>query len=215
MKTITVQAFTFDELDENAKEKVRERNREVLVQDDWWDQAYEDIDQCAAVLGMDIERRTIRRRDGSTFEGGPNILFSGFASQGDGASFTGIYSHKPDAPQAIRQHAPKDATLHDIADDLEAFQQRMGGGVIATIKRDSSPYVHARTVTTNMEDNDDGKWTQEAEDELGEIMVRLMEWAYRQLEKEYDALTTDEAIDNELVESERLFTRNGDPGVTF
>lgn len=210
-ETITRTIYKFGELDASTQKKVLDRLRDINTDHDWWDANYCDADEVAKAMGIDIDRRTIRKRDGTTAEGGPEIQFSGFASQGDGASFTGSYSHKPDAPQAVREHAPKDETLHGIADDLEALQVRAGGGLIATITRDrGGNYVHERTVTTNLQDEEDGRWTLELEKELGEIMVRFMRWIYKQLEETYFYLQSDEAVRETIEANEYEYLENGD-----
>lgn len=213
-KQVTIDLYTIEELSPEARKRAIEKLHDTNVDSDgWWDGIYEDADQVASLMGIDIARRMIRKRDGSKVPGGPDIQFSGFASQGDGCSFTGSYSHKPDAPQAVREHAPLDEELHAIADDLEKLQQEAGGGLIATITRDrtgiAAHYVHERTVTTNLQDDEDGKWTEARENALGEIMIRFMKWIYSQLENEYMYQTSDEAIVETIEANDWYFTADG------
>ena len=59
---------------------------------------------------------------GAIFEA-PCIWFSGFWSQGDGASWEGDYAYRKSATADLRAYAPQDRTLHRIADALRAVQR--------------------------------------------------------------------------------------------
>jgi hypothetical protein len=65
----------------------------------------------AKILGIDFDDKGKRSE--------PDIRWSGFSSQGDGASFVGSYSHSPNSPARIRSEFPTDTALHAIADGLE------------------------------------------------------------------------------------------------
>jgi hypothetical protein len=64
--------FTIDQLDDRAKENARSWWREGAADYEWWDFIYEDWKEWLERAGFS----------------GPDISFSGFSSQGDGASFT-------------------------------------------------------------------------------------------------------------------------------
>ena len=113
MRTETTTLYQFDELSDDAKEKARYWYRSGALDYEWWDAVYDDAVQCAALLGIDVATRGDRRTQ-------PAIFFSGFNSQGDGACFDGMLSWKA-CSKAIRDHAPKDATLHAIADTFVGF----------------------------------------------------------------------------------------------
>src|SRR5690349_7069500 len=102
---VETQVFTFDELSDDAKDKAREWYREASCHDEWWDAVYDDATQCGKILGIRIDK----------------IYFSGFWSQGDCAQFEGDYSYAKGSTKAIREYAPKDETLHKIADTLQAI----------------------------------------------------------------------------------------------
>lgn len=51
--------------------------------------------------------------------------------------------------------------------------------------------------------------TEDAEDSIIEALRDLARWLYRQLEAEYDHLTSDEAIDDSIIANEYTFTENG------
>ena len=89
---------------------------------------------------QDQPRQAHGRRDAGK---SPHLVFRGFASQGDGASFEGQYSHARGAARAIRAHAPKDEELHRIADELQAVQKRN------FYQLNTAPSGRAATTATN------------------------------------------------------------------
>jgi hypothetical protein len=64
--------LTFEQLNDEAKEQAREWYREGGLDYDWWEHIYEEWTAALKEMGFD----------------GIDIAFSGFSSQGDGASFT-------------------------------------------------------------------------------------------------------------------------------
>jgi len=202
-KQLTVTAYSFAELDERAKDKARDKFREHALDYDWWEDVYITADHVAALMGIDIDRG----RSATT----PNIEFSGFASQGDGASFTGTWSHKTDGPQAVREHAPLDEKLHAIADELDALGRKLGGSVQATLTRIDSHYSHDCTVRVDLEDteDEDREIDEATRKEVQETLRSFMRWIYRQLEAEYEYRMSDEAIDEDIEANDYLFTAEG------
>jgi len=93
MRTIETKVYKFDELSETAKQAARDEFRKNGFGFDWWDSTYEDAEQVAEVLGIDIKQRAIPTHGGRTIDE-PAIYFSGFCSQGDGACFEGSYRYK-------------------------------------------------------------------------------------------------------------------------
>jgi len=72
MQTIET-TYTYEQLNDNAKEKVRQWWYEHGAEHEWWDCAYEDFKREGYELGFVIDK----------------INFSGFYSQGDGACWSG------------------------------------------------------------------------------------------------------------------------------
>lgn len=66
------EAYTFQQLDDAGKERARDNYRTSGLDYDWWDHIYEEWHEELREMGFS----------------NPEISFSGFASQGDGASFT-------------------------------------------------------------------------------------------------------------------------------
>ncbi len=138
------------------------------------------------------------------------IWFSGFCSQGDGASFEGYLSHAKGAAARIRDYAPTDATLHGIADRLRAIQRRNFYQLAAEVSHRGRHY-HEYTMSIDVT-RDSPNWqppTEEAVEIVTEALRDLARWLYRQLEAEYEHLTSDEAIEEGIIVNEYTFTEAG------
>ena len=122
-EVICTTVYQFPELSDAAKEKARSWYRELGPHDDWWDAVYEDFERVGDILGIRLKTTPVRLMGGGT-RAKPCIWFSGFWSQGDGACFESYWSHAKGAAARIRDYAPTDATLHGIADRLQAIQRR-------------------------------------------------------------------------------------------
>jgi len=83
---ICTTVYQFSELSEAAKEKARSWYRELGPHDDWWDAVYEDFERVCEILGIRLKTMPVRLMGGGT-RAKPCIWFSGFCSQGDGASY--------------------------------------------------------------------------------------------------------------------------------
>jgi len=195
-------------------------HRDFNVGHDWWDSVYSDFEQICEILGIDLDK--------------DEPSFSGFWSQGDGASWTGSYRaikgfgkrSEPTydlAPQKIREHASKDEELHRIADEL-CLLSRTTFPAYAVMGRQNSRYVHSNTMyVETLELCVGGEWydgydeesgvaeevVDHIRDQLQDLFRDLAGWLYTTLETEYDYLTSDEAViesleANEIEEDEDL-----------
>lgn len=207
MRTIETTVYQFDELTEGAKEKAREWWRGLAFSDSCdWEHVYEDADQCAAILGIEIDRRNYRTIGGKSGSE-PAIYFSGFWSQGDGASFDGRYRYVKGAVKAIREHAPEDKDLHAIADQLQAIQKRHFYRLYSRISADSRG--HWLTVETEDRENQ-YKDLRGDDDSIKELMRDFANWIYKQLAREYEYQTADEQVDDCIIANEYEFTEDGE-----
>ena len=138
-------------------------------------------------------------------------VWTGFWSQGDGASFEGTYAHARAAAKAIRDHAPKDDELHHIADALQAVQKRNFYSLHSTI-RQQGRYYHEYTMTIEVERDSPTRQppTDEAEDAVTQALRDLARWLYRQLRDTYEAETSDCAVDEAIAVNEWTFQANGE-----
>ena len=138
------------------------------------------------------------------------VFDPGFWSQGDGARFEGYWSHAKGATARIRDYAPTDATLHGIADRLQAIQRRNFYQLAAEVSH-RGRYYHEYAMSVDVT-RDSPTWqppTEDAEEIVTEALRDLARWLYRQLQAEYDHLTSDEAIEEGIIVNEYTFTEGG------
>ena len=202
--------YTLPELSEGAKDAARAWYRQHCLDHDWYEFVYEDFQTICASLGIALGTTPVRLYGGGTRDK-PQVYFSGFWNQGDGASFAGRYSYAKGAARAIRAHAPKDTELHRIADELQAVQRRNFFQLHGAI-RQSGRYCHEYTMAIEVE-RDSPTWqpmTDGAEDTVIEALRDLASWLYRQLRSEYEHQTSDEVVDETIAINEWTFTADGE-----
>jgi hypothetical protein len=185
-----------------------DEHRHINVEYDWWDSVYDDFSQICEILGIKLDAK--------------EPSFSGFWSQGDGASWTGRYraqglNYKGLAPLYTYDLAPakireycSDEELHRIADEL-CLLARIYRPVYAVVGRPhGSNYVHSSTMfVTEWEFYDEYEdantpmeITEHVESTLQELFRDLAEWLYNTLKQEYEHLTSDEAVIESLEANE-------------
>lgn len=195
------ETYSFKDLADKAKETARDKFRYSFdyLHYDWWDDVYEDANQVAKILGLDIEttRATKTGKKVNTI----GITFSGFCSQGDGASFEGSYRYNPEAAQQIAAYCPEDTELIRIASELTAMQtaQRLRSLEYfrATITQ-GGHYSHPWTMNFGIHDYGDDEIGTPDEDQFAQLMRDFADWIYKALENEYDHLMSDEVVDGYL-----------------
>ena len=208
MRIVETPVYDFTELSDAAKDKARAWCRET-IDDDWWDSVYDDFEQICPILGVTLATTPIRLMGGGTRQK-PCIWFSGFWSQGDGACFEGRYGYAKDAPRKIRDHAPKDGELHQIADALQAIQRRSFYQLHATVNhRDRYYHEYCMAISVERDSPTGQDMTADAEEIVIEALRDLARWLYRQLEREYDYLTSDDVVDEAIVANAYTFTAAG------
>ncbi len=201
--------FRLDELSDAGKENARAWYRERGFDHDWYEFVFDDFERICAILGIGLRIVPVRLYGGGT-RGKPCIYFSGFWSQGDGACFEGDYRHAKGADRSIREHAPKDAELHRIADVLHAIQRRNFYQLRAGIAH-RDRYYHEYCMAISVE-RDSPTWqdvTAGAEGIVTEAFRDLARWLYRQLEREYEYQTSDECVDEAIAANDFTFTGDG------
>jgi len=208
-EVIEITVYRFDELSDAAKEKARAWYRDGGFNYDWHDAVYEDFQQIAEILGLDLKTRPVRLMGGGTRRE-PCIWFRGFWSQGDGACFDARYSYRRGAPRRIREYAPQDTELHRIADALQAIQRRNFYQLRAEATH-RGLYYHEQCMAISV-GRDSPTWqdmTAGAEEAVVEALRDLGRWLYRQLEREYDYLSSDEVVDETIIANGYTFTEVG------
>jgi hypothetical protein len=193
MKTKTIELYEFDELSDDAKEKAREWFREGNLDYDWWDCTFDDAKAAGKYIGIDVD----------------DIRFSGFWSQGDGASFAGSYEYRKGGERALKADFATDTTLHAIARGLTAIQRRyfyqLGARVTFTGR-----YCHEGCTSIDVWDKRDcGTALADAEETVSELLRDFMHWIYRRLENEFNWLQADEQVDEGMRANGYTFDADG------
>lgn len=212
MEDLTEREYRFEELSEPAKQAARER----LIRDgnypfyEWWSDMFDTMREVGDCMGVSME----------------DIRFSGFCSQGDGASFKGNFTYTPDmnARLAAFYGANMPGKIQEIANMLTglcapiwmarrlADDPEDGDGLVrATITYSGGLYVHENTMSVDLDEEmfieDDEFYSTERA--LRDIMRELAKWIYDELEQEYDSIMSDEQVD-EFLSQDYLFTEDGD-----
>lgn len=206
---IKITVYHLDELPEAGKDNARAWYREGAFDHDWYDAVYEDFQRIAEILGIRLRTRASRLMGGGTSES-PCIWFTGFWSQGDGAAWEGSYSFSKGACSAIRSYAPRDEELHRIADELLAIQRRNFYQLQADVRHRGNTY-HAFTMDIDVtrESPVGQDMTEDAESTVTDLLRDFARWLYRQLEREYDYLSSDAAVDEAVLANDYTFTESG------
>jgi hypothetical protein len=201
MQTKTITTYSFAELSDEAKETARSWWREHGLNYEWYDCTFDYAKEVGAVLGIDIDK----------------IYFSGFWSQGDGASFTSSYHYKPGWRKALRKHARGDnrKELERIGMELQRAQ-RFASYQITASTHQHGHYMGGMVVDVELGDppGGDGWPTLEGcphlwEEPVKDALEDFAHWVYRTLEKEYEYLNSDEQVDEMLTINEYEFTAEG------
>lgn len=205
MKQITIDAYLFGELTDKAKETARNWYRESNAGDNCFAQPVEeDLRAVAAFCGFNVDK----------------VHWSGFSSQGDGASFTGTWSAAKVSVPGLLGYAPQDAELLRIVTGLETEAKRFPSAEFSLVSRDHR-YSHAWTVCledSSLGDEADhlsGEDIAKIEDWLEELSRDLMNWFYKALEAAYEYENSDEGVTESIVANEYLFTAEGKRSVTL
>lgn len=202
--------YTFAELSDDAKERARNWYRKDAHEFfDPIDMSLDDWQSIAEILGIEFDTRAVFLMNGSTRRA-PVIYYSGFCSQGDGASWQGWYSYAKQAPKRIRAHAPNDTALHEIADTLQSIQRRNFYRLQATVTQ-SGHYVHEMTMRADVTRTDDIYPSESDCEDVQEALRDFARWMYRQMESQWEYIDCAVAVDESIVANEYEFDSEGNP----
>lgn len=192
MQVIETKVYTFDELNDKAKEQARQWYRE---NDDFSfhaESVIDDAKEIAKLMGINIS----------------SIYFSGFWSQGDGACFEGRYAYTKGALKAIKEHAPLDKTLHRIAKDLQEAQRPAFYRLEAHVKH-RGHYQHSGRTEIEVYNTEHPYSNVPQEGDIKDALRSFIDWIYSQLDKENDYQNSDEVVDDNIIANEHTFTESG------
>jgi len=182
MKTIENQVFYFNELPPKIQEKVVEENREILIDDWWYEPIIESFKERLSQLGYwDID-----------------CFFSGFYSQGDGASFTAKYGYE------------KISEPDEFGEQINGLQEKYNHDLRGRIVKISSNYNHEATMIVDYLETDDGDAEEEDINEFRTVSRELARTLYKDLEEEYDYLISDKAVADYFMDNAVYFYKNGE-----
>ena len=179
MREITVKVYAFAELSEAAQERALNAFRDINVEFDWWDGAYDTICTAGRLLGLDIDRINF-----------DTDLYCIFNAE---------YEYARGAAKAVRDEFPWADDLHDVARKLQDLQKRHFYSLSCAVTegRTTNRYSCFRF-------GDD----YECED-LGDIIDDFAYWAWILLQDEYEYLTSDEVIEEMIEANEYEFDEAG------
>jgi hypothetical protein len=215
MRTIEVKLYQFNELSDKAKEKARDWFREGSE----FDGTFEPAETAAKLLGITFADREVKLMSNKTrIE--PDIRYSGFSSQGDGASFVGRYEYRKGSFKAMAKEfpAPKEfsaanksnANLQGIAAGLADLQKKHGYKITANIEQNDHRYFHSRTMSADVSIGDEElHYDNELTVSVRELLRDFAEWIYRSLEEQYNYEQSDEYVDDCIIANEYEFTEDG------
>lgn len=203
MRVIEKEIFKYEELGDTAKDKAKDWYRQFIFQDSGdWDFVFCNAIDVAEILGIEIDTRRGSKE--------PAIYFSGFWSQGDGASFEGSYRYAKGATKKIRKEYPEDKELHRIADELQDIQRRNFYKLCARMTH-SGYHSHSGCMSVSVEHEDDPyRDIGDAEDDITQLMRDFADWIYDQLENEYEYQCSDEVVEESIIANEYEFDEDGD-----
>jgi hypothetical protein len=187
-----LKTYTYKNLKGAARDKARDWLESVCTENEWWDNVYEHWIEILRGLGIETDKK--------------QILFSGFSSQGSGASFTGNIN----IPVFLLAHEL-------VARYLPLYAEAVSGEGRVSVKIGrvgGSHYVHAFTTVVEVDVTID---TEELDEQIsdfertvGDYSRGYMHDLYRDLEKEYEYLCSDENLLELCAANEWRFTKEGE-----
>lgn len=192
-RKITKEVYLFNELSEEAKKKAIENNRDWNVSIfDWWDGVTDMWVRILADVGF------------------PNakIWFSGFGSQGDGACFDA------DVDEGVFTQLMMCETSQTGMEQLRLANLAFHKGFLdLSITQVGHRYVHegTRAIDWNINTYSDviDSKLEEVIGEIEDLRRGLCQEIYRDLEREYEYLTSDDVVAESLEVNEVEFEEDG------
>lgn len=157
-QSINMQAgtYSFDQLSDKLKEEAIEANRDINTQYNWYDLVTEGFKEDLAEDGVEVD----------------DVRFSGFYSQGDGASFTGkVGDMQLFLVKTLGMTQYSDEELNGLPGGVKENVKGFIDSLEITFERLSSTYSHEMTCQVNTSSEIDG--TSYYDDEYPEKKIYL------------------------------------------
>jgi hypothetical protein len=188
----TIKLYKYEELTGKARDKARDKLANWNTSDGWYGFSVDDFTERLESYGFT----------------NPEINFSGFWSQGDGLSFT---SDRIDFDKLWE---------HLIVNKyIQRRKQFFIENLLVKLVRTNHRYCHERTVSTDMDFqysvfSDEhprvAKAINEIEEAIESLRMTLCDTYYKELESEYEYLTSEEAIQEMSAANDYLFDEHGE-----
>ena len=179
MREITVKAYRFAELSDNAQERALNTFRDINVEFNWYEDTFGTIRTAGELLGLEIGK--------IHFDTDSYCIFDA------------DYEYVRGAAKAIQAEFPHATDLHDVARKLQDLQKRHFYSLsCAVTKGRSMNYYRCFRFGEDYECED-----------LGDIIDDFAHWAWILLRGEYKYLTSDEAVKEMIEVNEYEFDEAG------
>jgi len=203
-KAIKCEVYQFDSMNDikhpvaqAAIEKYKENNSDY-----YYDHIYADLIVAAKCLGIETSEN--------------NICWTGFWSQGDGASFEGEWTicNLNDPIECVKENFTKDKELLNIAKRIDNLICDIEVDYVSVRRMYHTRYCHSSTLGVyeyEAKDSDNGDYEsleQDAERIL-EIFQDLSDWLYSKLEEEYNYQSSDKVIMQIFIDNKYEFDKDG------
>jgi hypothetical protein len=198
MRTIRIKAYKFSELSAEAQQTAIDNYRDINTDYDWHETVYDDFESLCKTIAVDVDLK--------------KTYFSGFYHQGSGSSFTAWVDVKA-CLEAIKadkwkQYAPlEEMKFYPVTDNMLRLCHLCSCNIEPT-NRESSVRIDFDSDTYGKHTNIDAV-IQEIEDFFEDMANTLNNWLYTTLEKEYEYLSSDEAVKDTIIANEYEFTKDG------
>lgn len=156
---------------------------DIQPHDGWYESTIEDFcDNICPHLGLDVSYK--------------DVAFSGFWSQGDGASFKGNFVLSDVNPETLKATVPTEVEIHQLVEELAVLAEDHPN-IQGEVSRYPSHYSHSNTMSTGYWSSEDGYYNEETEafaaveDTLINIFRQLADWLYNRLNENYDYYLAD------------------------
>lgn len=187
MRVETKEIYTFEELLPDVQQKVIDNNRDWNVDYNWWEFAYDEIEEHWSLYGIRIVRN---KRSGMYFD----------LDRGSYFYADNVYVEDYDKLCGAFGICKRSVEGQILDGNVKFGVRHFGGGNAKIIVEVASGY----------DDRDiDGEIAGILEERMIELVDNLCSQALTYLQQEYDYLTSDEAVRDSIIANEREFDWEG------